>query len=259
MSRRPARRYYGTPRNAPTRPVIERSPGAGLVRRVLFALAGLVALAWAADRAWLFLTSSPTFRVRSVELRGVVNADPAALRAAAALEGRNVFTLDLPAARERLLSEPWACDARLRRRLPDAVLVEIDEKSPEALERRGEALALLDEQGSTLEENVAPGRFELPRLEGAASPGARARAARVLAEVRDRAPEFWREVDSIDASREDRLVLHAAGHPPIWVAGPESVDELLRWTRGAQRLEQRFGRPAHVDARWRGRLYLGRS
>ena len=32
------------------------------------------------------------------------------------------------------------------------------------------------------------------------------------------------------------------------------MDETL-----ADILERRFGRPAHVDARWRGRLYLGRS
>ena len=83
--------------------------------------------------------------------------------------------------------------------------------------------------------------------------------ARALAELRARAPAFWREVESLDASREDRLVLSAADHPPIWLAGPESVDELLRWAMSAERLERRFGRPAHVDARWRGRLYLGRS
>ena len=81
----------------------------------------------------------------------------------------------------------------------------------------------------------------------------------MLTALRGRAPELWESVESLDAARSDRLVLRAAGHPPIWLAGPESVDGLLRWVENASRLSREFGTPAHVDARWRGRLYLGRT
>ena len=259
MSRRPARRYYGTARNAPTRPIAARPARSRLAWRLGFVLVGVLGIGWAADRVWLHLTTAPVFAVRSVEVRGIENAEPGRLQAAADLAGRNVFTLDLESARTRLLEESWVEDARLRRRLPDGVLVEVTERVPAALERRGESLALLDGAGAELEESVAPGRFELPMLEGATTQEARARAARVLTVVRERAPGLWRGVESLDAGLGDRLVLRVEGHPPIWLAGPDSVDELMSWVGNAAHLQREFGVPVHVDARWRGRLYLGRE
>jgi cell division protein FtsQ len=259
VSRRPARRYYGTARNAPTRPVVDGSSVGRLPWRFAIALVVVFAVCWAVDRAWIHLTTAPAFEVRVVELRGVVHADPDGLRGSAGVSGHNIFTLDLDRAREGLLAESWVEDARLRRRLPDGVLVEITEKTPAALERRGEGLTLLDGEGAELQDGVAPGRFELPMLEGAATQDARARAARVLTAVRERAPELWQGVESLDAGRSDRLVLRAQGHPPIWLAGPDSVDELMRWVENAARLQRELGRPVHVDARWRDRLYLGRE
>lgn len=259
MNRRPARRYYGTPRNAPTRPVVDRGARRQLPWRFVVAFFVLLGGAWVVDAVWLHLTTAPAFEVRRVDYRGLVNADQLRLSGSADLAGRNIFTLDLDRARAGLLSESWVQDVRLRRRLPDGVLVEVTEKTPAALERRGDGLTLLDEVGAELEGGVAPGRFELPMLEGATTQEARARAARVLTAVRERAPKLWQRVERLDAGRSDRLVLHAAGHPPIWLAGPESVDGLIQWVEHAVRLEETFGRPAHVDARWRDRLYLGRE
>jgi hypothetical protein len=255
----PARRYYGTPRNTPVRPLVDRPGPWRLLARAGLGVAGLLAVAWAADRAWLALTTAEGFAVRSVSIEGARHADPTALLAALDLEGRNVFTLDLEAARARLLAEPWVAEARLRRRLPDRVRVSVVEETPTALERRGADLALLDESGRVLEASVRPGRFALPLLEGAGSPSDRARAALLLTALRERAPRFWERVERLEAGRSDRLVLRADGHPPVWVSGPESVDELERYLRNAAALERRFGPPAHVDARWRDRLYLGRD
>ena len=66
-------------------------------------------------------------------------------------------------------------------------------------------------------------------------------------------------METVDVGRRDRLILQAAGQPAIHVSGPESVDELARYLDAADELEQRFGRPLYVDARWRDRLFLGRA
>ena len=54
-----------------------------------------------------------------------------------------------------------------------------------------------------------------------------------------------------------KLVVDAEGAPPIWVAGPDSADEVGAWALREKNIEQAVGRVAWVDARWRDRLYAG--
>ena len=90
-----------------------------------------IAVAWGARR---YLVTSPRFAVVDVRITGTSRVRPDEARARAALEeGVNIFTLDLDAARERLLEDPWIKEAELARRLPGTVSVHITEREAVAV------------------------------------------------------------------------------------------------------------------------------
>ena len=255
---RPVRRYYGTVNAGVVRPVSPRVSARALARELSWRvalLAGGVVLAW---QAWAFVTTAPGFAVRRVDVEGCVNADVAQLVDAAGLAGRNVFTLDLERARRELLGMPWVADAALHRSLPDVVRVRIRETRASCVVRLGGVHEVLDDSGRTIT-TEQPGRRKCPELllPARGADAARTRAAATLAAVRESAPELFAQVETVDATRSDRLALRAAGQPLLLLAGPESADELLGWLEVAAACEKTLGRVEHVDARWRDRLFIG--
>lgn len=253
---RPVRRYWGTSRADPLRPVRTRAQRARAAARRLFGVAGVLALLWGADRALAWARTSPTFQVRRVEVLGARNADTSALAEVAAARGVNVFRLDLGAVRERVEATPWVATATVRRVVPDGVRIEVREHAPTLLVAQERGLDLLAENGQVLERGVGADRFALPVAVGATDEAARTRAAATVAAIRRALPGYHRALRRVDASDRDRLTLHADGHPPVLVTGPESTDEIAGWLAHAAGLRTRLGGVRRVDARWSDRLFL---
>ena len=59
--------------------------------------------------------------------------------------------VDLAAIRSRLLEYGWISEARVHRRLPDTLVIDIIERRPAAIWQNGGSLALIDSQGVVLE------------------------------------------------------------------------------------------------------------
>jgi hypothetical protein len=93
-------------------------------------------------------------------------------------------------------------------------------------------------------------------VEGAADAAGVARAAATLAALREAAPELYRALRGVEVDGPARLTLHAKGHPPVLVCGPESVDEVVGWLDHASALGRELGPVRSVDARWQGRLFV---
>ncbi|HTE50243.1 MAG TPA: FtsQ-type POTRA domain-containing protein [Kofleriaceae bacterium] len=90
---------------------------------------GVIALAAAAIfLGYRWLTGSSRFALAGVEVRGVHQLAEAdvALAVRPSL-GENLFRLPLDAIERRLRAEPWVADVSVRRRLPDQLVVDIDE------------------------------------------------------------------------------------------------------------------------------------
>ncbi len=97
-------------------------------------VAAVAAAAGALFLGYRWLTVSPRFALAGVELRGaraVLEAD--VVRAVSPALGENLFRLPLDAIERRLRAEPWVADVAVRRRLPDHLVVEIDEHQPAAV------------------------------------------------------------------------------------------------------------------------------
>lgn len=86
--------------------------------------------------AYRVVTSSPHFAVAAVEVEGNQALSDGEVRARLGLDPAyryNLFRLDLEAIEDRLETEPWIALAHARRRLPDTLVIEIEENQPAAL------------------------------------------------------------------------------------------------------------------------------
>ena len=114
------------------------------------------------------------FRVRGYEINGLNNMARAPIDAAVAEQvGRAQPMVDVGGIRERLLHYGWVKDARVSRRLPDTLVIDIVERRPAALWQDRERLALIDREGVVLDRVRIDQMPDLPLLIG---PGANGRA-----------------------------------------------------------------------------------
>ena len=98
--------------------------------------------------------------------------------------------VDVAAIRERLLQFGWVKDARVSRRLPDALVIDIVERTPAALWQDKERLALIDAEGVVLDRVRIDQMPDLPLLIG---PGANRHSHqlnRLMAEVPTLQPQL---------------------------------------------------------------------
>jgi len=133
-------------------------PAIGFLVFVEVLLLGGHAVRWA--------RTSPRFTLEEVLLEGhrVLDVQDL-LRLAALSPGMNIFEVDLEAVRRRIASNPWVRQVSVRRRLPHALHVEIEERRPAALLRREGAIGV-DREGVVLGPLASMPGGCLPLLEG---------------------------------------------------------------------------------------------
>lgn len=146
------------------RPAIRAAVGTAL--RLLAAAAisgGLSVCAW---QGWQWATRSPAFALREIRVRGNLHArEDELVRRSGLTLGANLFHADLATAARAIEAHPWVKSARLSRRPPRAVVVEVVEYVPVASVQLG-SLYLLDGHGE-LFKKAAPGDFvDLPLVTG---------------------------------------------------------------------------------------------
>jgi cell division protein FtsQ len=98
--------------------------------------------------------------------------------------------VDVVAIRQRLLKFGWVKDARVSRRLPDTLVIDIVERTPAALWQSSGQLALIDAEGVVLDRVPVDKMPDLPLMIG---PGANSQAGelgRLMAEVPSLKPQL---------------------------------------------------------------------
>lgn len=114
------------------------------------------------------------FRVRGYEITGLNRMARKPIDEIVSAEvGRAQPLVDVQAIRERLLRFGWVKDARVSRRLPDTLVIDIVERRPAALWQDRQRLTLVDSEGVVLDRVRVDQMPDLPLLIG---PGANARA-----------------------------------------------------------------------------------
>lgn len=125
------------------------------------------------------------FAVAKIEVRGLERMDemPVSTIAVKYVE-RSMLAVDLDRIRDEVMSLGWVKEARVTRRLPDALIVEVVERQPAAVWQNGGRLSLVDASGIELGPISADALPDLPLVVG---PEANKRTE-ALAQLMDAAP-----------------------------------------------------------------------
>lgn len=110
------------------------------------------------------------FTVKRVDVKGLKQMDSAPVYEIAAGQKSMAMPLvDVHAIRARLLQYGWVKDARVSRRLPDTLVIDIVERQPAALWQDEGRLALIDADGTVIDRVSVTQMPDLPLLIGPAA------------------------------------------------------------------------------------------
>jgi cell division protein FtsQ len=98
--------------------------------------------------------------------------------------------VDVSAIRERLLQYGWVADARVSRRLPDTLVIDIVERKPAALWQDKQRLALIDAEGVVLDRVPITQMPDLPLLIGTGANRQNRNLQRLMASVPSLKPQL---------------------------------------------------------------------
>jgi cell division protein FtsQ len=196
------------------------------------------------------------FTLRHVEARGNRRVSTSAIYNIAFNQDSPAMPLvDLDRTRARLLELPWIGEARVSRRLPDTLVIEVVERVPVAIwQDAGGRQMLIDAAGVSLEPVRIEAVPDLPRLTGA---GANTRFAALKA-LLDAVPRLRAQVTEAGWIGQRRWDLRFQSGETLTL--PEGEDEARRAIIRFAQLDQReslLGRGfARIDMRDPTRAYV---
>ncbi|MBR0551135.1 cell division protein FtsQ/DivIB [Stakelama marina] len=130
-------------------------------------LAAWLGLPQAAYRSAAETVGDAGLRVGQIEVSGLKRMDRMSVYAMALdQQSRAMPLVDLSKVRERLLNYGWVADARVSRRLPDTLVIDIVERTPAAIWQNNGQLMLIDEHGVLLEPVSPDAMPDLPLVIG---------------------------------------------------------------------------------------------
>ena len=116
---------------------------------------------------WAQVVGRAGFQVKKVEVVGAERIDRLKVYdIALAQKDRSMAAVDLQDVRHDLMKYGWIKDARVSRRLPDTLVVDIVERTPAAIWQNGGRLSLIDEKGVVLEPVSVATMPDLPLVIG---------------------------------------------------------------------------------------------
>ncbi|MFQ5454637.1 MAG: cell division protein FtsQ/DivIB [Nitrospirota bacterium] len=117
--------------------------------------------------SWLYqwVTTSEYFKVNHIEVKGLQYSKKEEMLNLIGSKGNNIFQIDIDHIKERIEKKPWIKDVWLRKDFPDGIIVDIKERKPVALYKRGDDLYMIDEEGILLE-RIEKREIDLPLIIG---------------------------------------------------------------------------------------------
>lgn len=148
----------------------QRLVGYGAVALIVLlagAAATIMGVPQAAGVALAEMTGRAGFEVKRIELTGVDRMERLTVYAIAADQHSMAMPLvDLEKVRSQLMTYGWIADARVSRRLPDTLLIDIVERKPAAIWQNAQKLTLIDATGVELEPVSIAAMPDLPLVVG---------------------------------------------------------------------------------------------
>lgn len=201
-------------------------------------------------------TTSPTFALAKITVRGNVRADGVELtRLAGLARGQNLFSLDVETLQRAVEQHPWVRSAKIRRHFPSSLSIVVEEHEPAAMVSLGE-LYLLDEQGEPFKKVTAGDALDLPLVTGVTRDEYVGKpeesATRFLKALRTLSAFNDEEISEVRLEGDDVTVVTAKG-TELRLGGEVSSEKLARLARVRSELQRRGQRAEviHLDNRVR--------
>jgi cell division protein FtsQ len=228
-------------------------------------LGGLGVVALSAWGGYQYLTHSDRFSVRQVLVSGGSAAPAAQIKLVTDRSlGRNIFATDLEALQQKLESQPWIRTASVKRRIPDALLIQIEERVPEVLVKMGSSLYLADGEGVLLD-RFGPryADYDFPILTGLDRFGRETlkRKIKIGADFvnflyRTR-PALADQVSEIGLEEDDSLEVRLNdGGAPLRVSPDFFELNLDNYLAVRNFITANYGEVQYVDLRWKDRITI---
>jgi len=205
----------------------------------------LLAMPWWGPRA---LSHLAFFRVRRIEILGTEYLPPGDI-----LRRLNVDTVASVWAptgplEERIGSHPAVRTARVRRRLPGTLVVDVVESPPVALVPHETGLRAYDERGMLLPIDPSHADVDVPVLAQRDTA-----LLRLLGAVRREAPAVFDRISQLRRLPRGDIALRIAA-TPVFAGADVTVDRLLELDPVTQDLARRQLRIAELDLRFRDQV-----
>ena len=205
----------------------------------------------AALMAWVL--TSPEFALSEISIETGERVEEAwAQEALGQLVGSSMFELSTPEVEWRLSGHPWIKDVTVRKRLPDQLHVEIEERHPVALLRRDGELEFIDQQGEAFTRfDPLAGPADLLLLSGTVEPAALLAAMDVAARLNELEPEWGRELSEVEVLNERDFRFYTAALPFPLVVSSDRLEEALPELRShLRRMHEHLDGVGAIDLRF---------
>lgn len=152
-------------------PVTEQKPLVGrlwLGVRVTLGVAAVVGTSLlVAASAHRYALTSPRFAVKNLVVSGSTRFHEAEVRELAGISpSSNIFELDPRSLESRLLQNPWISQARVVRKLPSTLQVELKQRDAAAIAAVGERLYLVSKEGEPFKQVDPSDPYDFPIVTG---------------------------------------------------------------------------------------------
>jgi cell division septal protein FtsQ len=212
-----------------------------------------------------YLTHSEQFRVARILIAGGGYAPEAEInKVTAPYLGGNIFTSDLDALQAKLESQPWIKSAHAKRRIPDALLIQFEERVPQVLVKVRDGIYLADGEGVLLD-RFGPeyADYDFPILTGLDRAGRETMKRRIqqgaafVNFLYRTHPQLADQVSEVNMEEENDLEVRLNdGGPPLRVSPDAFGLNLDNYLAMRNYIASNYGEVRYVDLRWKDRISI---
>jgi cell division protein FtsQ len=227
---------------------------------------------------YIFISHSTRFCVAQIDIQGNHKASEKEILKEAGVElGTNIFRLDLSKIQDRIRGDQRIKEVQVKRRLPDRLLIEVEEKKPALWMNLPEGLYGLSQDGEIIPLEKKDFHRDLPIVSGLPSPSLPGKRGQSVApyekwpDVKARLAldfcnallgedsSFGEIISEISLQDETDLVLYLIPQAIRVNAGKGSYKKKFRRLKAILNREEETGLLTYIDLRFKDQVVLRKS